>query len=63
MLRAETRSKARQRQVGLRLEAAVGRNGTHDPHVWSGRAWQEGFVDLAVCGLASMYAASGWSGS
>ena len=30
-----------------------------DPLVWSGRALQEGFVELAVGGLASMYAASG----
>jgi hypothetical protein len=28
-----------------------------DPNVWSGRASQEGFVELAVSGLASMYAA------
>ena len=33
-----------------------------DPNVWSGRALQEGFVDLArMCGLASMYPASDWS--
>jgi hypothetical protein len=30
---------------------------THDPDVWSGRALQEGFVELAVSGLASMYPA------
>ena len=30
-----------------------------DPNVWSGRALQEGFVELAVGGLASMYPASG----
>jgi hypothetical protein len=32
-----------------------------DPLVWSGRALQENFVDLAACGLASMYPASDWS--
>ena len=30
-------------------------------HVWSGRALQENFVELAVSGLASMYPASDWS--
>jgi len=34
---------------------------TFDPDVWSGRAVQENFVELAVSGLASMYPASGWS--
>jgi hypothetical protein len=32
-----------------------------DPTVWSGRALQEDFVELAVSGLASMYPASDWS--
>jgi hypothetical protein len=32
-----------------------------DPNVWSGRALQEGFVDLAVSGLASMYPVFDWS--
>jgi hypothetical protein len=32
-----------------------------DPNVWSGRALQEDFVELAVSGLASMYPASDWS--
>src|SRR5260370_21610662 len=32
-----------------------------DPDVWSGRALQEVFVELSVCGLASMYPASDWS--
>ena len=32
-----------------------------DPNVWSGRASQEVFVELAMSGLASMYPASGWS--
>ena len=31
------------------------------PNVWSGRALQEVFVDLAMSGLASMYPASAWS--
>jgi hypothetical protein len=31
-----------------------------DPDVWSGRALQEVFVDLAVSGLASMYPAFDW---
>ena len=35
--------------------------GDRDPNVWSGRALQEGFVDLALSGLASMYPASDWS--
>jgi hypothetical protein len=29
----------------------------YDPNVWSGRALQENFVELAVSGLASMYPA------
>ena len=32
-----------------------------DPHVWSGRALQEVFVELAFSGLASMYPVSAWS--
>ena len=32
-----------------------------DPNVWSGRASQEAFVELAVRGLASMYPAFDWS--
>ena len=41
----------------------LARNGlsAFDPYVWSGRASQEVFVDLAVSGLASMYPASDWS--
>jgi len=31
------------------------------PHVWSGRALQEDFAELAVSGLASMYPAFDWS--
>jgi hypothetical protein len=33
-----------------------------DPNVWSGRASQE-FPAIWLCGLASMYPASDWSGS
>src|ERR1700730_2387966 len=32
-----------------------------DPHVWSGRALQEVFVDLPERSLASMYPVSSWS--
>jgi hypothetical protein len=32
-----------------------------DPNVWSGRALQEDFDELAVSGPASMYSASDWS--
>jgi hypothetical protein len=32
-----------------------------DPHVWSGRALQVDFAELAVSGLASMYPAFDWS--
>jgi hypothetical protein len=41
----------------IRLPATA----AHDPHVWSGRALQEIFVELAVSGLASMYPVSDWS--
>ena len=34
---------------------------THDPNVWSGRALQVDFAELAVSGLASMYPAFDWS--
>ena len=33
----------------------------NDPYVWSGRALQVDFAELAVSGLASMYPASDWS--
>src|SRR5450756_723631 len=33
----------------------------NDPNVWSGRALQVDFAELAVSGLASMYPASDWS--
>jgi hypothetical protein len=32
-----------------------------DPNVWSGRASQEVFVEVAMNGLASMYPAFDWS--
>src|SRR5450759_4237545 len=32
-----------------------------DPNVWSGRASQVDFAELAVSGFASMYPASDWS--
>src|ERR1035437_11138182 len=32
-----------------------------DPNVWSGRALQVDFAELAVSGLASMYPVSSWS--
>jgi hypothetical protein len=32
-----------------------------DPDVWSGRALQADFVELAVSGLASMYPTFDWS--
>ena len=35
--------------------------GVHDPFVWSGRALQENFDELAVSGLASMYPTFDWS--
>src|SRR5207244_6999912 len=38
-----------------------GPNDAIDPHVWSGRASKEVFVEVAVSGLASMYPASDWS--
>jgi hypothetical protein len=36
-------------------------NGANDPDVWSGRALQVDFAELAVGGLASMYPAFNWS--
>jgi hypothetical protein len=33
----------------------------NDPNVWSGRALQVDFAELAVSGLASMYPAFDWS--
>ena len=37
------------------------RSSVFDPHVWSGRALQVDFAELAVTGLASMYPAFVWS--
>ena len=39
------------------------KNDAFDPNVWSGRALQEVFVELAFSGLASMYPVSDWSWS
>src|SRR5439155_18264228 len=47
-----------------RQERSLGRRhrrAESDPNVWSGRASQEVFVEVAVSGLASMYPASDWS--
>ena len=41
--------------------ADVAKSSQFDPNVWSGRALQEGFVELAMSGLASMYSAFDWS--
>src|ERR1700722_1245327 len=40
---------------------AEAQNVANDPNVWSGRASQVDFVELAVNGLASMYPAFDWS--
>src|SRR5215470_3913086 len=40
----------------------VQRSVTNDPYVWSGRASQEVSSIWRLCGLASMYPASDWSG-
>ena len=51
----------------VRLQLETGRRrlstrpGDVDPNAWSGSASQEGFVELAVSGLASMYPAFGWN--
>ena len=44
-----------------RRRADVAATTAPDPDVWSGRASQEGFVETAAYGLASMYLASRWS--
>ena len=52
---------------GLGATADIGRchgldgSVAFDPNVWSGRALQENFVELAASGLASMYPAFSWS--
>jgi hypothetical protein len=45
----------------MNVTAAVTDPDAFDPHVWSGRAWQEDFEELVVSGLASMYPAFDWS--
>jgi hypothetical protein len=48
--------------IGVDPKSLVrGQSDAFDPNVWSGRALQEVFVELSVCGLASMYPASDWS--
>jgi hypothetical protein len=42
-------------------ELALNGSVANDPYVWSGRALQVDFAELAVSGLASMYPASDWS--
>jgi hypothetical protein len=46
---------------GQRWVLAPGGLPANDPNVWSGRASQVDFAELAVSGLASMYPASDWS--
>jgi len=41
--------------------SAGGQNDAIDPDVWTGRALQVDFAELAVSGLASMYPAFDWS--
>src|ERR1019366_1758739 len=48
-------------QSGQRLVLARDGLSANDPNVWSGRALQVDFAELAVSGLASMYPASDWS--
>src|SRR5208283_1793425 len=42
-------------------QQALPASAAFDPDVWSGRALQVDFAELAVSGLASMYPASDWS--
>jgi hypothetical protein len=44
-----------------RSMSVVGAQTGRDADVWSGRALQVDFAELAVSGLASMYPASDWS--
>src|SRR5450759_4249566 len=46
---------------GHRWILAHGGSVANDPYVWSGRASQVDFAELAVSGLASMYPAFDWS--
>jgi hypothetical protein len=43
--------------IGKLTFAEGPRTADFDPDVWSGRALQEGFVEVTVSGLASMYPA------
>src|SRR6266536_2162800 len=48
--------------IGVKRSRSLrARNDAIDLNVWSGRALQEVFIDLAVSGLASMYPAFDWS--
>ena len=49
------------RLLGEKRKSLVHANYVNDPNVWSGRALQENFVELAESGLASMYPAFCWS--
>jgi len=50
--------------MGVKRKSSVrGQTEGIDPNVWSGRALQEVFVELAFSGLASMYPVSDWSWS
>jgi hypothetical protein len=40
---------------------AIAATSEFDPNVWSGRALQVDFAELAVSGLASMYPAFDWA--
>jgi len=46
---------------GQRQAPALNGSVAFDPYVWSGRASQVDFAELAVSGLASMYPAFDWS--
>jgi hypothetical protein len=48
--------------MGVERKSSVrGQTDANDPDVWSGRALQVDFAELAVGGLASMYPAFDWS--
>src|SRR6266536_441469 len=55
------RSGGDRRQQEREGAAGAEAHGPGQPVVWSGRALQEVFIDLAVSGLASMYPALDWS--
>ena len=47
--------------VQMALQSGRSHKDAIDPDVWSGRALQVDFAELAVSGLASMYPVSDWS--